>query len=1227
MKIFIKSISTLLALVMMLGSMTALSVITVSAAETAEDGEEVVEKTAATIDYTTEVFKNPEEALQWMVLYEENENLQFYINEYTGVFALVNKKTGQITYSNPYDVASSKGSTSTKSKILSQIILKYVDNGQTKEMNSYTDAALNEQIKVKRIKGGVRVEYIIGNEATKKLVPRLISKTNYEKLLVAPMEEAIGGTHNFFRFTMFYEEQNVAKANSEATRLAILRRFPKAADMVLYSLDAEATSQDINFLEELIKGYCPDYTFDQMDADHEETGYEGENELSPVFKLALEYTLNEDGLTVRQPTNGLRFNTTLYSVESLDILPYFGAGNSYNDGYNFYPDGSGALLYFKDLAGKSPYTVKSKLYSHDYAYHTLTGTYQKALRLPVYGIQSDDAYFVYTTAAEVEDAETGVIDIVETTHKISVTVVHTAEELLAQIEADMKAGVYGAKAELVSEIETVTESRGFLAIIEEGESLCELASYHAGSLSDYHTVMSYFNPRPKDSYDLSGIVSATSASSTITVVSDRKYTGNLKIRYVLLSDDELSEQSGFKDSGSYYAANYIGMANAYSSYLVAKGALERLSADEVSKDIPLYIESFGTLEVTEQVLSFPVEVMKPLTTFDDIREMYEDLSKQGVNNINFRLTGFANGGMYSVVPTKLKWEKAVGGKKGMEELLQYADSINKDTDGNLGIYPEFDLLYVNNTASFDGVRLKRDIVRSIDNRYASKQEYSATQQKYVSYFVLALSPAYIDRFYNKLLNAYDAYAEYSSLGISVSTLGTDLSTDFDEDEPYNREDNKRFLKDAFATIAAKDQLAGVMSDGGNAYTLGYIDHLLNVSLDSSRFMRASRSIPFTGLVLHGYVQFAGTPINMEGDANYAMLKAIENGASLYFVLSYRNTNILKEDMFLSENYSVNYSIWKEDVVKYYNELNAAMHDLQTSPIIDHRFINGTRVLDVDEIEAAIRDAMSANDAYEQVFEETSKMEHIAEIAAARAAAKNAVALMEETLEKLRADAESMTAVNANILKKCKACDDSKKVYETKKNDPRTTAIALKTYLKQWNSDLNDVRSAASNGIQLAIDAIHTYESVVALQQTAANAVALLTEDGAAQELIDDARACAEEAQTYLEDIKALADECYSYVEGIYEAASTHVDRETIDSYINFYDDEEEEDIVEEESVAVRNNGNIVAVTYGGKGGDDAAAYKTFILNYNNYAVTVKYDVDGQTRVYTIPANRYVMVVH
>ncbi len=1222
MKIVLKSISTLLAVLMMLSSVTCLSVIFVSAAETTANETDEEEKTAATIDYTKEVFENPQQALEYMVLYEETDNYQLYFNEYTAVFALVNKKTGQIHFSNPYDVASSAGNTSTKQECLSQILVKYLDNGMTKNMNSYRDAVLADQVKVKRIKGGVRVEYIIGNEATQKLVPRLISEKSFKELLLAPMEEAIGGTKNYEKFVAFYDEQNLEKAASEASRRAILKKYPKAAEMVLYNLDPAATSVDINFLEELIKGYCPDYTFDQMEADHEETGYESSNDLSPVFKMALEYTLNEDGFTVRLPANGLRFNSTLYSIETLEILPYMGAGNDYNNGYTFYPDGSGALFYFQDLNDATIFTASRQIYGADYAYHTLDGTYQKALRMPVFGVQSDDAYYVYTTQKLVEK-EDGSQELEKTEHKVSVTVVHDKETLQAQIDKDLEEGLYDE----CSEIETITESRGYFAVVEEGESLCQLATYHAGLLSDYQTMKISFNPRPKDSYDISEYLSVGSSSDKMTVVSDRKYTGNLKIRYVLLGDETLSKESGFADSNSYYQADYQGMADAYSSYLISKGVLDRLTADDVTDDIPLYIESFGTLEVTEQIMSFPVNVMKPLTTFKDIELMYDELSKQGVSTINFRLTGFANGGMYSVVPTKLKWEKAVGGKGDMIDLLNYATSVAQTGEGSLGIYPDFDFLYIKNTSLFDGVKEKRDVIRTIDNRYASKQVYSATQQKYISYFDLALSPAYIDNFYNKVLNAYDKYLEYGSLGISVSTLGTDLSTDFDKNEPYNREDNKSFIKDAFAAISSKEGMLGVMSDGGNAYTLGYVDHLLNVSLDSSRFNKASRSIPFVGLVLHGYIQFAGTPINMEGDADYALLKAIENGASLYFILSCRNTSILKEDEILSQYYSVNYDIWKEDVVEYYTKLNEALSDVQTSLIINHEFITGARVSDREEIEAALRETMAKNDAYEQVFEQTTMMEYIAEIAAARVAAKNAVKTMEETLEQLKADVATMETINEAILEKCEACEVAKTRYEEALANPRISASVLRRYLASWNTALNDVRSVAVQGVQLAIDAQYAYDNVVSLQQMAQNAVSLLIEAGAAQEVIEDARACAEEAQTYLADIKALADQCSTYVEDIYTTASSHVDKATIDSYLDFHEKAPEDTVVDEQQQEANNNGRIVAVTYGGKNGKDNEAYKTFILNYNNYAVTVRYDVDGQTKVYTIPANCYVMIQH
>jgi polyribonucleotide nucleotidyltransferase len=63
---------------------------------------------------------------------------------------------------------------------------------------------------------------------------------------------------------------------------------------------------------------------------------------------------------------------------------------------------------------------------------------------------------------------------------------------------------------------------------------------------------------------------------------------------------------------------------------------------------------------------------------------------------------------------------------------------------------------------------------------------------------------------------------------------------------------------------------------------------------------------------------------------------------------------------------------------------------------------------------------------------------------------------------------------------------------------------------------------------------------------------------------------------------------------------------------------------EEASRYLSDDGRIVSVTYGDKNADGSySAYKTFILNYNNFSVNVEYgDV-----TYTIPAYGYVVVMH
>ena len=122
-----------------------------------------------------------------------------------------------------------------------------------------------------------------------------------------------------------------------------------------------------------------------------------------------------------------------------------------------------------------------------------------------------------------------------------------------------------------------------------------------------------------------------------------------------------------------------------------------------------------------------------------------------------------------------------------------------------------------------------------------------------------------------------------------------------------------------------------------------MDHILNIPLDASKYKYESKAVPFLGMVLHGYVNYAGSVINEAGDSSAQLLKSIENGALLYYMLVYQNTNLLKEDKEFSKYYSVRFDIWFNTVVEQYNALNGAIGDLQLYNIVDHDFLIGERV--------------------------------------------------------------------------------------------------------------------------------------------------------------------------------------------------------------------------------------------------------------------------------------------
>lgn len=1149
------------------------------------------------VDHTKTQYDSAEHRLSFMTRYYSNGEYSLYCDTVTAVVAYKNERTGEIMFTNPWDLANKETSdvAGVRNEMMAQILLTYVDTLKNeKTLNSYVDAIQKGQFSISPIKNGVRVDYIMGETSARILVPLRIEKKAFEEKIDKPLKENLS-SRDYLVFKAYY---SLKQHDKKGIAAAYPVTEKKGIDIYVYNDDITDV-KTLRKLEAWILAYCPDYTFAEMDSDYAFVEFEQDATSPPVFRMSLEYTVDSNGLVVSLPANGLRYDETAYRITNFKILPYMGAsykGNAKVDaegvtykGYTMLPDGSGALY---DLTTEDERLAR--VYGTDYALQNeVSGFHTEPMRMPVFG----------------------------------------------QVEEEIRADGTSTK-------------RGYFAIIEEGDSLASIQINHTQKF--YSSVIMSFITRQTDV-----------SKSGWTAYAGRRYTDDYQIRYVMLTDDKKAEEAQLS---KYYECTWMGMACAYRDYLEAKNeGFKRLTAEDVDDSIPLYIETFGCMDTVKKVLSVPVTVSVALTSFEDVQSMYEFLLGKGVKNVDFKLTGYANGGLYSDVPYKLKWEGSVGGSGDFEDLVEYAAN-----HPGLDIFPDFDFVYT--TGSQDSsFSMKKYATRTVDNRYTARRTYSATQQTMVSYFQMVMSPATFDYFYEEL---EERYADYENKAISLSTLGSDLNSDFDENKTSLREDSKNYTIQALNYFKERDYK--VMVESGNAYTWGYVDHILNVPLDSNRYNKEKESIPFMGVVLHGYVEFAGSAFNMEGNLTYAMLKAMENGAGVYFIISYANTELLKEDILLSQNYSVRYDIWQNRLVEIYHELNAVLADVQTKLIIRHENLKeqSSRVPDEDELlqdalaeaekqAAAVKDRMekenAAIDGIDRVTHRIDTYEAMltSQLAALKAQRDGASNVVQALNAYKAASGLNGTETALKIAISQFVAEPFAKLYRAESELKTLVASAKSHYNYLVSSGASDAVCAAaraklSNIIDAYVLWIDRYNGTVTttlspankdayINNTAVSAVSALgivlegtdvvfdNNDAAAYYAGNDA---AIEAKYENMGILSMMN-AYSVI--ITEAGySTNVALMVSSLYGSLEVTPEEDTTTGATNTPVADSkvettskyavdSGVVLVTYGEKGAtsDKDVAYKSFILNFNDYAVRTEYN----GVLYNISAYGYAVIYH
>ena len=449
---------------------------------------------------------------------------------------------------------------------------------------------------------------------------------------------------------------------------------------------------------------------------------------------------------------------------------------------------------------------------------------------------------------------------------------------------------------------------GFLAVAEKGGASASVNAMGAGTLTSYNNVYMTFRYRQSmsatrsvaNSYGGNGILGST-------VVVDNGYSGEAySLRYYLLEEDK---------------ADYVGMAQTYREYLISQGMEKKEAASEAS----LYLTLYGGIEDTEYFLGVPYKSVEKLTSYEETRQILSELKAGGVDKLTVRYSGWQKDGLEASIPTKVRFEKVLGGKHAYEELMEYA------AREDIRVFPEVDFLNFYESGAYS---VNSDAIQAATHDPAWQYTYDLnTGNKNTENRWRMLTPKKSREAFTRFMEQKD---KLNTENFCLGALGSTLYSDFTARSNAIHRDDTLELWSGMVKEAS-EAFEGVMVDTGNIYAAMYADYVANVTSDSTGYNLADETVPFWQIVLHGYVSYGTEPINLSPDPEKALLKALETGSNPGFSLIYGDAIELVDTRY-NFLYNAGWQGWKESIQEYYGEVEPVLNAVAGYEITGHERI-------------------------------------------------------------------------------------------------------------------------------------------------------------------------------------------------------------------------------------------------------------------------------------------------
>ncbi|CAI6016593.1 hypothetical protein PAECIP112173_00086 [Paenibacillus sp. JJ-100] len=443
----------------------------------------------------------------------------------------------------------------------------------------------------------------------------------------------------------------------------------------------------------------------------------------------------------------------------------------------------------------------------------------------------------------------------------------------------------------------------WFAVIEKGDGMASITADIGGRQNSYNHVHASFALRGEDELEMY----TSQNMQEIQLLSEEPFRGDVQVRYQFLQGKD---------------ASYSGMARLYQQYLVEAGVLEPLTEQT---ELPFYMDILGAVDIRTSFLSVPYRTTLPMTTYEQAAEIASRLQKGGVNRIQMRFQGWFGGGFRHHTPTRVKLDHEVG---TLDQLWALSEQL-KQSGGTLFPDAAFQQIYHDDLNFAPSADAARFVTRETAELYPYNPALNRMDQSKDSYYLLSAAklPYVVNEFAAK-------YSEMGLGSLSLRDLGQMLVADYRDSRVIHRETAKHIVQEQLDQL--KQSYPTLMLSAANSYAWRSAQHIVNIPAGSSRFSITDEEVPFYAMVIHGYMNYAASPMNTSGDQNLRkqLLRSLELGAAPYFQWTYEPSSKLK----LTNDdaaYATEFEYWADEAIDLYKEANTVLGKLENEQILQH----------------------------------------------------------------------------------------------------------------------------------------------------------------------------------------------------------------------------------------------------------------------------------------------------